>query len=228
MRFVLVHSPAVGPSTWRWVGEALQRSGHEAVVPDLRECAVAGDPFAFARAAAISATNAETNVVCHSGAGALLPLVAAAMDRAPRTITFVDAGIPAGASATTTGGDFLAALRGLAVDGVLPAWSRWWGGDVLNALVSDRDRRAIVRAELPRVPVSFYEKAFAVPSDWRNTPCAFLLLSEAYRFDATLATALGWPVFERISGHLEMINAPDEIAALLCDVTNASGGSTSS
>lgn len=52
MMFVLVHSPVVGPSTWRWVAGALRSRGQDAVVPNLVSGALAGSPGEFARAAA--------------------------------------------------------------------------------------------------------------------------------------------------------------------------------
>ena len=39
VRFVLLHSPAVGPATWRPVAEQLRSVGHQVVVPDLRPVA---------------------------------------------------------------------------------------------------------------------------------------------------------------------------------------------
>ena len=44
---LLVHSPLVGPTTWRWVAAALAEAGHDAVVPDLRSSAMTGRPQAF-------------------------------------------------------------------------------------------------------------------------------------------------------------------------------------
>jgi hypothetical protein len=35
VRFLLVHSPAVGPSTWEWVAGSLRSQGHEVLVPNL-------------------------------------------------------------------------------------------------------------------------------------------------------------------------------------------------
>ena len=77
VRFLLVHSPAVGPSTWRWVAEALRSRGHETTVPNLVAAATTGDPVAFGRAAASALdTDEEVVVVGHSAAGAILPVIA--------------------------------------------------------------------------------------------------------------------------------------------------------
>jgi hypothetical protein len=55
VRFLLVHSPAVGPSTWEWVAGSLRSQGHEVLVPNLIAAAEAGDPRQFAEDAAASA-----------------------------------------------------------------------------------------------------------------------------------------------------------------------------
>ena len=225
MRFVLVHSPVVGPSTWRWVGDALRRAGHDAIVPDLRGQAVAGDPVAFARAAAdavpIAGADDETIVVGHSGAGVVLPLIADALAHPPRCLVFVDSGIPPESGTLDAAGDFLGTLRELATDGVLPAWSRWWGDGVLDALIADDERRRIVEAELPRVPLAFYEKPFAVPPGWSATSGGYVLLSDAYRADARRATSRGWPVVQRIGAHLDIVNDEDAIAGVLRGLADA-------
>jgi hypothetical protein len=224
MRFVLVHSPVVGPSTWRWVGDVLRRNGHDAIVPDLREHAVAGDPLAFARAAARATdagdTDHDTIIVGHSGAGVVLPLVADAVARRPRRMVFVDAGIPPRTGAYDAGGDFLPTLRGLARNGVLPPWSQWWGDGALEALVHDPERRREIAAEFPQVPLDFYEEELESPTDWWTSHSAYLLLSEAYRADAHAATSFGWPVVECVGAHLDIVVNADAIAEVLVELAS--------
>lgn len=206
MRFVLVHSPALGPATWRWVAEALAAEGHEVEVPDLRAALDAG-PGAFADAAG---GDAGVVVVGHSGAGALLPLVPAGRR------LFVDAGVPVDGERGAVGGGFLARLRELAAGrDRLPPWPAWWGPGVLESLVPDEERRGAVAAEAGEVPVAFYEAEVAWPTGWTAEPAGYLLTSDAYREDADRATALGWPVTERTSGHLGIVTAPEAIAAAL-------------
>ncbi|HEU5152831.1 MAG TPA: hypothetical protein VFU19_20235 [Iamia sp.] len=204
MRAVLVHSPAVGPSTWRWVAEALTRRGHAVTVPDLRPAVATGDPAAFVAAAL--APEADV-VVGHSGAG---PLVAGAGGR----VVLVDAGFPA------EGADpFVAHLRGLAVDGVLPPWSTWFGPDVVAGMVPDPARRAAVRADEPRVPLAFYE----APRPATTLPAAggYVLLSEAYRPDAERAAAHGWTVGEVPTSHLGLVTHPGEVATAIEQAASA-------
>ena len=77
MRFMLVHSPLVGPPTWQWVAEALQSSGHDVAVPDLRGAAITGARVPWVRAP-LQLTGKEPIVlVGHSGAGFFLPSIAA-------------------------------------------------------------------------------------------------------------------------------------------------------
>lgn len=215
MRFLLVHSPAVGPATWRWVADALRSRGHEAVVPNLVAAAQTGEPAAFAQAAVQAVDPEEDTVICgHSAAGGVLPVVAGLVPGV-RRVVFVDASVPPCEGTTSAGGEFLGALRGLAADGVLPVWSRWWGEGVLEALVPDETRRRAIETELPAVPLAFFEAPITLPAGWCDGECAFVLLSEFYRPDATRAAALGWPVVERQGAHLDLAKDEEAIAGIL-------------
>jgi hypothetical protein len=169
VRFALVHSPVVGPTTWKWVADRLRGDGHEVVVPDLVLAATEGNPAGFAAAAARAVDGeTETVVVGHSGAGAVLPLIAAAMTVPPGALVFVDAGLPPAAGEFVAGGSFRERLRALARDGLLPPWSEWWEPGTFAALVPDRSRRDLIEHELPRVPLSFYETPIEVPRGWSD------------------------------------------------------------
>lgn len=223
MDFLLIHSPLVGPTTWRWVAAALSAAGHDAVLPDLRSSAVAGKPQSFVDEA-VSSTPSDWSrpvVVGHSGAGFLLPSIVERLDAAHAV--FVDAGLPPDRSPASAGADILDRLRALAVDGTLPKWSTWWGPDVMRALVPDDTRRGQVDAELPEVPIVFYEVAMELPTDWAQRSCSFLLLSEAYRADADKARSLGWSLTESVGGHLDIVSAPGAVASLIVDLARAAG-----
>jgi hypothetical protein len=218
MEFVLVHSPLVGPTTWRWISAALSAAGHDAVVPDLRSSAATGRPQAFVDEA-VSSTPSDWSkpvVVGHSGAGFVLPSIAERLDGAHAV--FVDAGLPPDNSPATAAADFLDRLRALAVDGTLPKWSTWWSPDIMTALVPDDVRRAQLDAELPEVPIAFYEVAMELPTDWPRRSSSFLLLSEAYRADEDRARSLGWPLTERLGGHLDIVSVPEAVAPLIVDL----------
>ena len=62
----------------------------------------------------------------------------------------MDAGVPPCEGDATADADFLDGLRALAVDGILPKWSRWWGEGVMETLVADEGRRNKVESERPR------------------------------------------------------------------------------
>jgi pimeloyl-ACP methyl ester carboxylesterase len=215
MRFMLVHSPLVGPATWQWVAEALQSSGHDVAVPDLREAAITGAPRAVVRAALHRTGKEPTVLVGHSGAGFLLPSIAAGLESPVRRLVFVDAGVPPCDGEATTSAEFLEQLRSLASDGTLPKWSTWWGKRVMETLVPDGSRRAVIEAEMPQVPLVLFESPTPVPVGWCEGPGAFVLLSEPYRRDANTARSLGWPVVEDLGNHLDIVNDPESVARRL-------------
>ena len=214
MQFVLVHSPLVGPTTWRFVAEVLESLGHQVDVPDLRTAARRGDPQAYIAAARSTVTTDTDVIVGHSGAGFFLPHIAENADRATRLV-FVDAGVPPCDGAATASADFLDQLRGLAIDGVLPRWSRWWGDGAMERLVPDDQRRHELESELPEVPLAFYEVSVALPDGWCDAPGGFVLLSESYRPDAVTAMSRGWPTIERLGAHLDIVNHPRALAQAL-------------
>lgn len=221
VRLLLIHSPLVGPATWRRVAEVLTALGHDADVPDLRAAVQTGDPQRFVDAAR-EATSGDTRaVIGHSGAGFFLPPIAAGRHEPPRLV-FVDAGIPPGSGTATASADFLPRLRSLAVDGRLPRWSQWWGAGTMERLVPDRHRRLEFEAELDEVPLELFERSVAIPDGWRDGPAAFVLLSEAYRSDASTAASLGWPTVELPGAHLDVVNHPEAVARAV--IALAAGG----
>ncbi|MBO0824338.1 MAG: alpha/beta hydrolase [Actinobacteria bacterium] len=213
--FVLVHSPVTGPSTWRWVAAELTARGHEVLVPAVPAVRVWQE---FADSVAAQAGQQHDAVLAgHSGAGPLLPQIAARVGS--RRLVFVDAGIPPDqGEAELMPAEILAELRKLAVDGLLPPWSEWFGSDVMRDLVPDAERRAAITAELPRVPLAYFEARVPVPTGWAAACCGYVLLSEAYATAADAAEARGWPVLRRQGGHLDLVTIPDVIAADIVSV----------
>src|SRR5499427_821995 len=75
---VLVHSPNLGPGSWRPVADELTRAGHQVVVPSLAGFTDGGPPYVprLVRLAAgqVPASPAgEVILVTHSGAGVFVP-----------------------------------------------------------------------------------------------------------------------------------------------------------
>src|SRR5215470_9008736 len=79
---VLVHSPFVGPGSWRALAPLLEARGFRVLVPDLRGALRETPPlyFKFGRLIAEAIDTApgddEIALIVHSGAGALVPLLA--------------------------------------------------------------------------------------------------------------------------------------------------------
>lgn len=229
--YVLVHAPLVGPSTWRWVAEALDDS--TVVVPDLHagEDGVGFDRCVRRIADAIP-KGVDVTLVGHSGSGVLLPFAAAEADADRVTFVFVDAGLPPLRGSTLeahpvmkaagiewTGRPSFAHL--VEPDGHLPPWHTWWGDDGIAWLVPDSDRRAVIAADIPRLPLAFWDQGGSVPDHWASTPAAYILFSDNYQLWADAARSYGWPVETLPGTHLELVNQPTEVAAAITRVAEA-------
>jgi hypothetical protein len=223
MKFVLIHSPLVGPDTWALVAEALRRRGQAAIVPELPAVAEAGRPFweqqaqAAARQVAegllASAVGAAPLLVGHSGAGALLPVVRQALGRPVSGYLFVDAGLPAGGqSRLESFGEGAAEFRAhLAAGGRFPDWTE----EQLAGIVPEAAARARLLAGLRPQPLAYWEEPLPVVPGWPDAAGGYLLFSLIYANAAAQARALGWPVQALPGGHFHMLAAPDEVAEAL-------------
>lgn len=153
-------------------------------------------------------------LVGHSGAGPLLPVIASRMASSPSRLIFVDAGVPpATGEASLVPDQVLDSMRMLARAGMLPRWSDWFGPEAMESLIPDRSRRAVVLAELPELPLSYFEARVQMPSEWSSVDGAYILLSEPYRPDAAEAASRGWSVTELRGGHLDIVSRSADVAA---------------
>lgn len=213
--FVLVHSPLVGPTTWSWVAKELGKYGHHAVVPSLLGAAASGSWEACVDAVVAAAPPRVPHVlVGHSGAGPLLPIIATQVSAS--RLVFVDASLPPtdGESALVPE-QFLGTLTALAQGGLLPPWSEWFEPGTMETLIPDPVRRHAILAELPRLPLSYFQGRVPMPDGWAAAPCTYVLLSEAYRHEAEQAAARGWPVIEIPGSHMDVVSQPLPLAAAL-------------
>jgi hypothetical protein len=228
--FVLVHSPLIGPTSWSPVAHELERRGRVAVVPSLLGVSEATEPrwrhVPEAVRVATSHLRQRVVLVGHSGAGPLLPVIADALAVEVAALVFVDSLLPPPAGPMLLGPpEFMDQLRAMATDGVLAPWSRWFGADAMRELVPDQRLRADLEAEIPRLPLSYFEAAVPVPDDWASRrPCAYLLLSAPYEQSAAEARVRGWRVME-IHGvqHLAIAANPILITEGLLDVERLVG-----
>ena len=213
--FVLVHSPLVGPTTWSWVADEMGRYGHQVIVPSLLQAATSGSWEACVGAVLAAAPPGVPHVlVGHSGAGPFLPVIANQLH--PSRLVFVDAGLPpANGESALVPEEFLGAVTALGQDGLLPPWSEWFEPGTMETLIPDPDRRDAVVAELPRLPLSYFQARIPVPDGWSTAPCAYVLLSEAYRHEADKAASRGWPVIQILGSHLDLVAHPRRVAEAL-------------
>lgn len=218
MRFVLLHSPLMGPLTWQAVAAELRRRGHAAEAPAWLRFEDAAAPYyrALARDMAGKIVGDEPAVaVLHSGAGALAgALEAAAGDRLAGVI-LADAILPhPGRSWFDTAPPPLRdQLRRGAHAGLLPSWDKWWPPGALEKLVPEAMVRETMLEELEALPAAFFEEP--APEADLAGPCGYLQFSGAYEDEARRARSLGWPVARLGLHHLSPITSPNEVAASL-------------
>ena len=216
---VLVHSPLLGPISWRWVADELVELGHRVVVPSIVAGASSGSWEACVeRVVAQEIPGDDQSIlVGHSGAGQLLPSIAATITPPPKRLVFVDAALPPEHGQTALVPEkFAEHLRRLARGGVLPPWSEWFGSDVIAALIPDEQRRHEFVADMPEVPLSYFDARITLPEGWSAAANgAYILLSDIYRPDADEAMSRGWPVVEMIGGHMDPVARPTDVATAI-------------
>src|SRR5215472_513712 len=233
--FALVHSPSVGPSTWRPVAERLLDAGHEAVVPSLLTVTSDGPPSWPHVVAAVRAGLEETDdaapvvLVAHSSAGLFVPVLARDLGRPVVRAIFADASIPVAAGENpVVGDDFLPFLRGLAdSSGMLPRWTDWWAEDDVAQLLPDPRSRRLVVDEQPRLPMDYYLERVPSPVGWDDLDCCYLQFSQAYDGQADEARHRGWPVLRVPGEHLHQVVDPDAVAHAVLELASSPAGKRS-
>lgn len=226
--FVLIHSPLIGPYSWRPVANELEHRDYRTSLPSLLP-ALAG-PANFAEAMARRVKEAVRSamlpepivLVAHSAAGAYLPLIGSVVDREIRAYLFVDARLPErGASLADQDPPELEEQRQkMAREGMLPPWSEWFGEGALVEVIPDDEQRQRFAAELRPVPLALFHEKIPYPMDWPAAPCGYLRLSAFYKPLAQEATERGWRVMEIDAEHLHMMTRPQEVTELLLKLLN--------
>ena len=207
------------------MAQELERRARIAVVPSLVGVAEAPEPqwrhVPNAVRRATSHLHQRIILVGHSAGGLLLPAIADASDSEVTALVFVDSLLPPPAGRLPLGPPaFMDQLRALATDGVLPPWSHWFGAEAMRELVPDERMRADIEAEMPRLPLSYFEATVPVADDWQERRCGYLLLSAGlYEKSAAEARAYGWPVIEmRDVQHLAIATNPIPVTEAVLDI----------
>ncbi|MER5227459.1 alpha/beta fold hydrolase [Streptomyces flaveus] len=219
---VLVHSPLVGASAWQPVARLLGARGHTTVVPNLAGVLADAGPY-YARLAATVADDIARRdeerivLVGHSGAGTLLPAVAHATAATVVGMVFVDASLPHPGRAWFDAGptEMRDQLQGLARQGTLPPWNEWFPPGTIEELLPDPALRGRFCAELPRVPLAYFDEPAPECPDPSPAHSAYLQLSDVYSAEADQAEREGWRVRRRQTHHLAILTEPEEVSATL-------------
>ncbi len=218
-RFVLVHSPLVGPTTWALLSDELRRRGHGTLVPGLASPTEA--PFWQQHIDSVVGALADLPaaepvvLVGHSGAGPLLPAIGRATCRPVVAYIFADAGLPTGGESRMSTGGFADFLREHYARG--ERFPNWRDPD-LRDIVPNPALRARVIAELRPQPLAFWEERLPVVGNWPDAPGAYLQFTPAYDADAQRARRLGWPYRHLAGNHFHMLVDPTEVTDALLDL----------
>jgi hypothetical protein len=209
---VLVHSPVLGPASVQATARALSGLGWICIVPSLSG---AGSVDEHVAAAAAGVADGSV-LIAHSGAGPLVPAIAAATQGRVAGAVFLDARLPNVEGSTPMAEpEMLQFLESIAVDGVVPRWSQWWGDEAVAVPTPQSATAEGMQTEMRRLPLAFFRSEVPVPAGWPDTPCAYLQMSSAYAAAATEARGRGWTV-DRVDGsHLDVATRPTETAAAL-------------
>jgi hypothetical protein len=211
-RWLLVHPPLLGPAVLRPLADELRRRGATVALPDLRAAVDAAPGWPERYVSGVASAGPAEAVAGFSGAGVVLPSVAAAVGAA--RVVWIDAVVPARSGAATPSAE----IRGMVAplvgdDGRIADWTTWWGPGALADLLPDDALRAEVEAEGHRLPGDFYDVAVPVPDSWPEAGARYVQLSPAYDADAAEARARGWPVVGGPGGgHLDVATDPARVA----------------
>jgi hypothetical protein len=223
---LLIHSPFVGPYTWRPVADRLERSGFSVLLPSLLPALEAVDDWNEVMSRCVAGALHENDpsgrlhLIVHSAAGFFLPVFRCAIQHPVASIVFVDARLPGSRSNLLEDSPpaFAELLGRLAQGGWLPPWSEWFGENVLKTLIADRPVRERFIGELRPIPSGLLTARVGDCDDWPDIPCAYLRLSNSYRAEAESARRKGWGVIEIERNHLHMLVDPAEIAELILNL----------
>lgn len=218
---VLLHSPFVGPLTWAPVSRELRRRGIATVLPVLVDRGTNDDVPYWVQHAAAVARRLESLppddglvLVGHSGAGPLLPAVAAFSPHPVVGYVFVDAGLPHPGMSRLEEIEAVSPEFGRALRQDLEAghsFPRWTDED-LQELIPDAELRAGVLAELHPRGLAFFAEPLPHVESRPDAWCAYVRLSEAYSRPAEQAREQGWPYREFDAGHFHMLADPAAVA----------------
>jgi hypothetical protein len=216
--FVLVHSPLVGPLTWKLVASQMKKRDIKGIVPILSDITDSNQPFwiqhtqSVLHALAHIPESQPVTLVGHSGAGPLLPAIRQLLATPVHAYVFVDASVPLDGASRL---DLMKAEE--------PEWaeqfhqelehgSRYptWDFEDLSEVIPDERLRRQMLAEMRPRALPFFTEPIPVFSGWPDAPCIYIRFSAPYQKVAARAQEDGWPTYELEAGHFHML--VDEVA----------------
>ena len=226
--YVLIHSPLVGPLTWKLVADQMRQMEIDIVVPTLVDSPDSGEPFWKQHAESVSQALAQipkdtlVTLVAHSGAGPLLPAIRGALANPVNAYAFVDAGIPRDGATrldlmNSEDSDWSKQFQEyLESGGHFPDWSF----DDLQEIIPDDKLRAQMVAEIRPRALDFFTEPIPVFDGWPDAPCVYILFSEPYKRAAVQARESGWPTYELEAGHFHMLVDANAVTNLILEAVN--------
>jgi hypothetical protein len=221
--YVLIHSPLVGPLTWRLVADQMRQKRLNVSVPTLVDSPDTKEPFWKQHAESVSQTLAQIpkdtfiTLVAHSGAGPLLPVIRQLLVNPVNAYVFVDTGIP------QDGASRLDLMKSedpewaeqfqeeLESGGYFPNWSF----DDLQEVIPDEALRMQMVAEIRPRGLAFFTEPIPVFDGWPDAPCIYIQFSAPYKHPATQALQAGWDTYEMEAGHFHMLVDPQAVTNLI-------------
>jgi hypothetical protein len=226
--YVLMHSPLVGPMTWKLVANEILQRGRQVIVPILTDKPDSEKPYWEQHAESVSQSLAslpkETPItlVAHSGAGPLLPAIRESLPNPVNAYLFVDAGLPRNNATrldlmksedSDWAKEFQEYLEG---GGYFPNWS----SNDLQEIIPDKSLRAQMVAEIHPRGLDFFTEPIPVFEGWPDALCVYILFSEPYKSAAMEARKSGWLTYEMEAGHFHMLVDAKAITDLIIDTAN--------
>lgn len=226
--FVLIHSPLVGPLTWKLVAKEMQLRDVDVIVPALVDSPDSKESFwkqhseSVAKALAELPRDSYLIFIAHSGTGPLLPVIRESLENPVKAYLFVDAGLPRGGATrldlmqsedSNWAKEFQEYLEG---GGRFPNWS----SEDLREILPDDEVREQMVAEIHPRGLDFFSEPIPVFEGWPDAPCVYILFSEPYKRAAIEARHFGWPTYKLEGGHFHMLVDPKTVTDLIVNSVN--------
>lgn len=224
--YILIHSPLVGPLTWRLVAGEMRQRGLNVLVPALEDLPDSTEPFWKQHAKSVSPAlkhipdKTSLTLVAHSGAGPLLPAIRQLLPNPVNAYVFVDAGIPR---------DHASRLDLMKSED--PEWANdfqkelergerfpTWSFEDLQEVIPDESLRGQMVAEFHPRGLDFFTESIPVFEGWPDAPCIYIQFSAPYDRPADQARQAGWQVHKLEAGHFHMLVDPKAVTDMIINL----------